>query len=507
MDLELKKESLANFEIAALLRGEREEITESIVPDSLPDILRIITTDGKVYLRQEEIRDEKVTLSGVAEVTAVYVAENGALKSLRAELPFLMEEACPKSAEKLRTNIWVEELSCHTLNPRKWQVKCRLQAEINVYEHRTENFCSCCAEEGERVECLQKTESAMLIASLAEKDFTYEDTLSLASGHGRVTDLLLARVNARVKETKTSANNTTVKGIYFADFLVAYENGYCETVSYELPFAQTGELDGGKDEAKVEAAVRLTGMDCKLFGTGENEQTVSLSLFTHLETTTVVRREFPVLGDLYSTMKETETEMREMHLQNAAETAVRRQVWQENAEVGTSAESILHIAASTGAVRVMRTDGGAELSTRLRVQIVYKTQEGKVLSAERYAEVKTEIRLPSESGLNCRAEVAAELSAVITGDGIAVRVPVDFFTEQREEKHIRYVHAARSLPEEESGCARKPSLVLRRREAGESLWSVAKRYRTTTDDILSANGCCTETELPSEKLLLIPKSR
>ena len=52
-----------------------------------------------------------------------------------------------------------------------------------------------------------------------------------------------------------------------------------------------------------------------------------------------------------------------------------------------------------------------------------------------------------------------------------------------------------------------PSLILRCVGRQESAWEVAKRYNTTIADILAANQLEQESEIPYERLLLIPKKR
>ena len=52
-----------------------------------------------------------------------------------------------------------------------------------------------------------------------------------------------------------------------------------------------------------------------------------------------------------------------------------------------------------------------------------------------------------------------------------------------------------------------PSLILRALREGETLWDVAKQYRTTAEAILSANEL-TDGVLPEAgRMLLIPRSR
>ena len=53
---------------------------------------------------------------------------------------------------------------------------------------------------------------------------------------------------------------------------------------------------------------------------------------------------------------------------------------------------------------------------------------------------------------------------------------------------------------------RRPSIVLRLATPGEKLWDLAKKYRTTGEEIMSANALDSEA-IPSGQMLLIPRIR
>ena len=52
-----------------------------------------------------------------------------------------------------------------------------------------------------------------------------------------------------------------------------------------------------------------------------------------------------------------------------------------------------------------------------------------------------------------------------------------------------------------------PSLVLRMLKKGESLWNLAKQYRTTVEEILKANELTEEAAAAGGQMLLIPRKR
>ena len=61
-------------------------------------------------------------------------------------------------------------------------------------------------------------------------------------------------------------------------------------------------------------------------------------------------------------------------------------------------------------------------------------------------------------------------------------------------------------PQQESG-GRQPTLVLRAMGAQERLWDLAKAYRTTVAEILTANELSAEADAPGGEMLLIPCRR
>ena len=71
MELELKKECLDVFEAGDRQTLTQEETAETIVPDYCPDIARIISAEGCVYLHGAEPSGT----SGTVRVTVLYTPE------------------------------------------------------------------------------------------------------------------------------------------------------------------------------------------------------------------------------------------------------------------------------------------------------------------------------------------------------------------------------------------------------------------------------------------------
>ena len=92
MELELKKTCLDHYETGAEATWTQEETAETIVPDYCPDIARIITANGCVYLHSRELRDGKAELNGTVRLTVLYIPEKeGGIRTLDVNIPFTAE--------------------------------------------------------------------------------------------------------------------------------------------------------------------------------------------------------------------------------------------------------------------------------------------------------------------------------------------------------------------------------------------------------------------------------
>ena len=94
----------------------------------------------------------------------------------------------------------------------------------------------------------------------------------------------------------------------------------------------------------------------------------------------------------------------------------------------------------------------------------------------------------------------------VTAGGIEVRCPVEFTVAAATAPCYPCLMSL-SAEKQENTSLNMPSLVLRALSSGETLWNLAKQYRTTVEDILKANEMAEEAAAKVGQLLLIPRKR
>lgn len=510
MELELKKACLDAYETGGELTLTQEETAETIVPDYCPDIARIIETEGKIYIHSRELRDGKAEVSGTVRVAVLYTPDGeGGIRTLEFAIPFTVESDSRSlpGCVYLSADTETEFLEARMLNPRKIFTHCKLVTRMTGYQKMPLSFCTDVeAEERLCVEKQLEQQHAILLTSICEKDFTFTEEMNLSPGRSGAIELLNSQVNSSVTETKIVGNKLIFKGIFSVSLLYRTENGSCCSTTGELPFSQIMEVEGAPEGASVSLQLQLTGTDFQI-GDDPDGRQIAVTLYLHAAALLREEQELTLLHDLYSTTYEMNYEAAPLTLTGFFEAMTRRQTVREVLEIGVVAESILSMSVSCGAVSVSREGDTTILRTGATVRALYLDEGGVPLVAERCIDVSCQLELPPDCRVAARAACTEEVQGSLGDRGIEVRFPVDFRLEASSRTKRVCISNAKLNTESAKDMDGAPSLVLRCLGKQETAWDLAKRYNTTIAAILAANQLEGESEILSEKLLLIPRKR
>ena len=138
------------------------------------------------------------------------------------------------------------------------------------------------------------------------------------------------------------------------------------------------------------------------------------------------------------------------------------------------------------------------------VSALYLDESDVPRAASRRIEIVAESTMGGEVQVEdvCSGDITANINA----NGIELRFPVDFTILSADATPCVCLTELSVEKPDTQGCD-LPSLILRALCEGETLWDVAKQYRTTIAEILSANELSGSTAAEAGQMLLIPRKR
>ena len=507
MELELKKESVDCYRSGTPILLSLEETAETVVPDHEPDIARIVDVSACLLLRGRTIADGRLTASGSVRLTLLYLSEETpGLRALEYAVPFEHSAELPENC----ADACLEGNVCHAearlLNPRKLFTRFDIDWRITPYRAAALTTCGEIAEqERYAVQTLCETYDASLIRSVGAHEFVFADELTLPGGREAIAELLRSQARLRLTEAKPLGRKIVLKGAVCLSLLYAGESGALCSYAEELPFSQLLDGTGAEqDDDEIEASLTLSESEIH---TGSNDgRSVSVRLL--LDAFLVRRGTASVccISDLYSTACQLDAQMETVALEQTPNRSVVTQAVREQMDTGTEVKQILSAEVCCSGAGVRREGGNALLHASAAITLLYLDESDTPLSVRRQIEITAPA--PDEDVTKAALEpvCAEDVTAGIHPGGVELRFPARFSL--LCEKTVSCACLTR-LSVEQSAEAAPPSsvLVLRSLGEGETLWELAKQYRTTVEAILAANDLTESSLLEVGRMLLIPHCR
>ncbi len=145
------------------------------------------------------------------------------------------------------------------------------------------------------------------------------------------------------------------------------------------------------------------------------------------------------------------------------------------------------------------------MEVSVRARCLYLDENDSLGSTGRTFTVSCPAELSQDSRILDTQVGHGDVMVSVVPDGVELRFPVECTLTEARRAKVPCISGVQ-LGEEENSEAPAPSVILRKLRDGETLWTLAKQYRTTKKAILDVNEL-QDGSLPTDRLLLIPKAR
>ena len=496
MEIQFRQEGCPYLRKAVYQFQTQEQTQEVRLPDSMPDIGRVLGCWGQILVRGKEWRGSGMTVNGGVMTWVLFAPEDGSAPvSVECWIPFQLKWDFPQTQRD--GFIFVEPVLCsvdaRSTSARKLMVRANVGANGQALEP-AEAQISIAEGLPEDVQLLKKSYPMMLPQESGEKIFDMEEELPLPDGKAYPEKILRYSVEPTVMEHKVMAGRLIFRGKATVHMFGQGEDGQWNSWEWELPYSQYAQLDrdySGGSDANIQ--VVLTSLDIQKDDNGK------LQLKCQMAGQYVVfdRMMVDLTEDAYSLTREVSPETQALKLPKRLDCV--RQELSVTGECNMSAGHILDVCCMTDDIQRMQNGDSVQITVPLKMQVVYTDEGGALQSAMISAQGQCEIPSAPDNDLYIR-HMLSSVQANQTADGIAVEAScllnVDVYAEQGNT-----MVTGIQLGEQIELDPNRPSLILK--SCGdEPLWDIAKKCGTTVDAIREANQLAQEPE--KGQMLLIP---
>lgn len=488
-----------------------------IVPDSKPDLQEILRCEGKVNIREKRITDDRVSFSGEMEVCILYRAKNGErpLYAMKASLPledFLHIDGLEKEMEVM-LEAEMEHLECQIINDRKIGVKAVIQMQGEAESQKHMEILSGAA--GEGIECLKGILRMEQDTAQLRDRFTVKEELNLSAGKPEIADVLWESADLTEQDMRAMDGKVMVRGNLKVCMLYLDAEGNIGSFCEKIPFS--GYLEGDGIAPKTELNGKLSVEEAKLTPMtdedGEAKQVVvDVTIGAELNGKETVEQE--ILQDAYAPKGAVALEKETISYPVTVGSGKNQFIVKERIQLENGEKPMLRAEEAWGDVRLSEARAvvdNIEVEGVLTADILYDCEEdekpvcmlrrgipfGQMIElrgVEEGDEATVTLRL-DDLDFQMLSEREGELRATITMEAMATR--------QETAEAVTDIEMG-----EETAGSPMAGAVIYMVQKGDTLWKIAKRYRTTMQDILAVNEIENPDLIyPGQKLLIIKMVR
>lgn len=504
MEVDVNKQSLT---INKLVSTKTKTVTiegDMIVPDVKPDILNTIDSIGNVCIYKKEVLDGKVRFDGGVNIYLIYLAdsENDTTRSLNTTLDFTQIidiDECRQDMD-IVNNMKVKNIECKVLNGRKINIKAEIEMNLQIFSNENIEV----LKEINNMNSIQTLNSKMTINTLVGKGITKtyaKDTISYDETDN-LAEILKAEVNIVNEEVKTSYNKVLVKADACTKIMFLTEDGHIKVISSNIPVMGFIDIADVSEDNMINTNYEIKNMLIKPNGNEGNSIYVEIEV--GISCMVYGKAEIELIQDMYSIEDDIEFSTKCIE----TETNKRNRKDMCNIEEKISVPEISNNQIYDVEIKPIINNtnilnGRIVYEGELNLNFIFSSNTALGIESKGYVlpfnfEVEDEC-INSDKRIMTQTECVGDNFVILSDGTIECKVNLQFLLEMSDSVKINIID---EIKVSENRNRQNYSMIIYLVKSGDTLWNIAKRYKTTVSDIMILNGLENENIIVGDKLYI-----
>lgn len=508
MDFNLHKQAVGINELIFEGMAEQPIDSDLTLPDYCPDILRILKCTITPRVTGVQAAGDRVTVDGNALVRIIYCCEGSRVRCYEQNYPFakhidvknMVDNACV--CVRARTDY----ANCRAISQRRADVHGMITLSIRITGCRDDELLT--GAEGAGIQLQSKNLCTVSSVNDVEKPFPMSEVVEVGSDRPPVSQIIRSNAIALIDDIKTINNKILIKGDLIVSMLYCSDNSDAELMpfTHSMPISQIIEIEGVNENSIIDARLIVTSLDIQHKSDTSGEMRL---LDISARICAVIRSynpvEFPIITDSYSTKYDMKFDKKMFDYLKPIERFRDSFVCKDSFDFsGTGISGLVDQwcgdITSAAAVR----DDELIISGSVTVHIIYLDKDGQPNYAERQADYEYKRALRDKiTRLKCDPTVivTADNGVLSSENGVDIKIELSIIVAVFSNESDTMISDIQ--PMENQSAKSNSALTIYFSDEGESVWNIAKRYKTTVDSIINENGL--KGDVITEKgMLLIP---
>lgn len=507
MSIDVTKENICINKIV----GQKSEnlVVEGdiIVPDIKPDILNAISTTGNICIYKKEVLDGKIRIDGDVNVYIMYLADNeeAETRSLNTNIDFtqVMDFDGCNTQMSLDENIEIKAIECKVLNGRKINVKATLQVDAKIYSNENVDI----IKEVNNLCDVQSLKSELQINSLIGEGMskTYAKDTIVIDNIDNLAEVLKVELSITNKDTKISYNKVLAKADVNAKILYLTEDNRIRMTENKIPVMGFVDIENINDDSLCDMKYKLKNILVK--PNSVEEHSVYIEAEIELYCRAYENKQIQIIQDLYSPSQDLVFNQRNINTMsgkcNISDTC---NIRQKISVSELNGNPIYDVCTRPVILAKNVTNGKVSFEGEVQIELLYASNNLTSVDTKQCI-VPFEFTMNAEN-INSSCDLETQLQIqnqdfIVGADGyIDAKIDLEFNLSISKTIAINIIDEVNI---DESRQREIYSMIIYFVKPNDTLWNIAKRFRSTVEDIVRVNNIEDENKIYPGQQLFIPK--
>lgn len=469
-----------------------------VLPDYLGDVRKILFTEARCLPLPTYMSGDELSTSGAVEFRMIYTDSEGQISSFSFTGDY---ESCERISQETSPEIFseseVSSFSMRLLGPRKISAKARVVTSVRLAFDETLELCGTGAELSS-LERATRPVTVMNPVSGESCEREYAEAVTMLEGVTLdETRVIHEHAEHRITECRATSGEVYVSGEHIVSAIIAIGDAPAALYEKRIPFAESLLLDGACEDTSASVSVIYPSLKIELTP-DDSGVSVCASLIAEYTPRALGNRSLEMTTDGYLTDRDCDCRYSELELQRF----LCRRDLEDTVEIAVDTsslslempESLLFVSAEAHVREVEHTDGVLRITSDVRFSGIACEKSGEDSTAyaplRHTAEFKKEIAIDTEDIGDISADVGLisyDARGRVEDGTVLLSARLSYGIELGDVYKCRYLSdidtAGEPEDKQESG-----RITVYYPDSEDTLFSVARRFRTTTERIAIDNS-------------------
>ena len=476
---------------------------DMIVPDSKPDILNTITTNGIPCIYKKEIMEGKIRIDGNIMTYIMYLADGNTdnIRGLNTGLDFSETINIPELEMGMDVELIpiVKFIECKVLNGRKIAIKVNIELSMKIYSKEAIEIITDIGDED--IQILSKTIKVnSLLGNGSTKVFSKEN-ISIPNTDN-LAEILSIQISLVDKDIKISYNKILAKSEIEVKMAYLTEEGNICKTKTRLPLVGFIDMPNVKEENICETSYIIRNVMIK--PNSIEEHSVYIEMEVEISSIVYEEKEIKTIQDMYCPGKKMD--FKKMMVNTITNKESKKNICNIREKVNVSG-------LENGTIVDVVVNPIINKENKLNGKIVYEgeVELNFIFTDNSVVGINTKkITVPFEQTVdgileNCKIETNTEVNSqeFINQLGtVNSNLDLNFETNTYRATAIPVIN---DIVVEEQEDLEDYSVIIYVVKEGDTLWKIAKRFGSTVNDIVRVNGIERPDKLNVGEKIYIPR--